>query len=81
MEVRGVMDRYRAHDKDGVEIGLLDLEEPDTQTAIQWAASVGLLDVRMIEKRIGGDEWMVIFTRETDPEGEEGSGGDHAGPE
>jgi hypothetical protein len=70
------MDRYRAHDKNGVEIGILDLEEPDTQTAIQWAASVGLLDVRLIEKRIGGDEWKVIFTRVEDPEG--GSGEDHA---
>ena len=80
MEVRGVMDRYRAHDKHGVEIGILDLEEPDTQTAIQWAASVGLLDVRLIEKRIGADEWLVIFTRDTDPEGDEGSGGDDARP-
>ena len=56
------MDRYRAHDKDGVEIGILDLEagHPDR---IQWAASVGLLDVRLIEKRIGGESGWDLHPR------------------
>lgn len=49
---------FRALNKDGVEIGLVDVD--NVAEAIKWAASVGVRGVIAIEKKVG-EAWESVW--------------------